>query len=61
MSHLKELKKEQIPAKIFKENPRCRFYASKTLIYVVPKTEQIGLCRSITLIKQKAIRTYPNG
>lgn len=59
MKRLKELKGQEIPAKIFKENPKSRFYASTSTIYVVPKTTEMGVCRSITLVKRMATKVYP--
>lgn len=61
MRRLKELKGKEIPAKIFKENPKCRFYSSSSTIYVVPKTIEMGVCTSITLVKRMATKTYSIG
>lgn len=61
MKRLKELKGQEIPAKIFKENPKCRFYANSSTIYVVPKTTEMGVCTSITLVRRMATKTYSIG
>lgn len=61
MKRLKELKGKEIPAKIFKENPKCRFYANSSTIYIVPKTTEMGVCTSITLVKRMATKTYSIG